>query len=347
MERVDMGKLNLHGESDYEEQDLQYGDLDWKEPIYVELPPDENTAPGNNIMICTILLVVINIIVFLQCKGIDNYTATGGANYRDIIQGREYGRLLSYMFLHLDFKHLYSNMIALFLFGKVVEEYFGSFKTFLLYFISGIGSGICSIIMHHMLAPNQYLNCVGASGAIYAFLVSYFLIIGKRAGSSVVKETVIIVIYMIADIAFTQSKAVDIFGHLGGAFIGLLMTLIIFCFQIERKKEHIGMKAAGILLTVFFSLIAVQEAHLGEVPAWSAERIQFIQGMHIDHLPDISFGEALEEFCSETTWTAFSSKQQKEIVEFNGQSQTTDGIIDFFGNVFLDYGKNHGIIVEW
>lgn len=379
-ERVNMQNLNLNDEFDQVEQDLQYSDTDWQEPIYVELPQEESEAPeNNNMMICTILLIIINVLVFLQCQGIDNYTATGGANYRDIMEGREYGRLLSSMFLHIDFTHLYSNMIALFLFGKTVEKNFGSFKTFLIYFISGVGSGICSIFMHHMIAPDQWLNSVGASGAIYALIMSYLLIAGKRAGSSKLRSTCIIVIYLAVDIALTKSEAVDIFGHLGGAVTGLVITLILLCFQKEGKQEHIGMKAAGILLTVFFSLLAVQEAHLGEVPAWSAERIQFIQEMHLDDTPDISYGEALEEFCSDTSWKAFFSEKENEVVEFNGQcyyrgreekieiqfilnweeepyvisyfslsgeSQTTDEIYHFLDEVFSTYGKNHGITVE-
>lgn len=375
-----MKNHNLRGEPDWEEQKLQYDDFDWREPIYVEFSQDENVVPVNNIMIGTILLIIINVIVFLQCQSIDGYAAMGGVNYRDVIQGGEYRRLLSYMFLHIDLEHLCFNMIALFLFGKTVEEEFGSFITFMIYFISGIGSGICSVFMHHILMPDQWSNSIGASGAIYAFVISHLLILGKRVGSSRVESIFIIVIYLVVEIAQTKSVAVDIFAHLGGAFISLIMTLIIFGIQKERKQEPIGLKAAGILLTVFFSLLAVEGARLGEVPAWNAERIQFIQEMHLDHLPEISYGEALEDFCSETAWKAFPSKKHREIVEFNGQcfyqnevtkvkiqfalnmddsscsisylslngeSMATDGIVDFFGKAFTDYGKNHGIMVEW
>ncbi|MDE6851272.1 MAG: rhomboid family intramembrane serine protease [Lachnospiraceae bacterium] len=376
-----MQNLNSNDEPDCGQQDLQYSNIDWQEPIYVELPQDEDTVPGNkNMMICTILLIIINVIVFFQCQGIDNYTATGGASYGDIIERGEYGRLLSSMFLHIDFTHLYSNMIALFLFGKILEEDLGSFKTVFIYFISGIGSGLCSIVMHHMLVPDQLSNSVGASGAIYGIIVSYLLVAGKRAGSSKLRSTLIIVIYMVIDIALTKSKAVDIFGHLGGALTGLIITLILFCFQKQQKQEQIGAKSAGILLTVFFSLLAVQWAHLGEVPAWSAERIQFIQEAQLNCTPNISYGEALEEFCSDTSWKAFLSKKKNEVVEFHGQcyyrgkeekieiqfilnredepyiinyfslseeSQTADEIVHFFDEVFFVYGRNHGVTVKW
>ena len=140
------------------------------------------------------------------------------------------------------------------------------------------------------------------------------------------------------------------------------------------------MKVLGIGLTVFFSLVAVQEAHLGEVPSWNAERIQFIQEAHFDNIPEISFGEALEEFCSETEWKAFVSDKEREIVEFNGrckyqgrqeeiclqfvldmdeasylvdylsltgESQTKREKLDFLKEVFVTYGKEHEIMVNW
>ena len=34
---------------------------------------------------------------------------------------------------------------------------------------------------------------------------------------------------------------------------------------------------------------------------------------------DISYGEALEEFCSDTFWKAFFSENENEVVEFNGE----------------------------
>lgn len=358
---------------------LQDGDFDMEEPIYVELPQDGDAVAPKNKIICTILLIIINVIVYWRCLGIDRYSATGGANYRDIIEGGEYGRLLSYMFLHSDLSHLYFNMIALFLFGKSVEEELGSFRMFLIYFTAGIGSGLCSVLLHHTISPDEWTNSIGASGAIYALVVSALLLAGKRISGSWIRSILIVAVYIVADISMTKTEGVDIFAHLGGAVIGFLITLLIVCFRRENKPEYFVMKVLGIALTVFFSLIAVQEANLGKVSAWSAERIQFIQEAHLNSIPDISFGEALEEFCSETAWKAFSTRKKKEIVEFNGrgryqggqreisvqftvnmddasyqitylsldeESQTNEEIVDFLREVFSVYGEKHGIAIN-
>lgn len=344
--------------------------------------PYEETVPDNKI-ICTILLIAINVLVYWKCTGINHYSWTGGANYRDIIEGGEYGRLLSHMFLHVDFTHLYCNMIALFLFGKAVEEELGSFKMFLIYFISGIGAGLVSVYLHHMTSPESWINSIGASGAVYALLVAYCIVDIKYSIGSRIKAVLLSGIYIlviVADIVLNRTAGVDFFAHLAGAVIGAVVVLLIFGFQKERRPENFAMKILGIGLTVFFSLVAVQEAHLGEVPAWSVERIEFIQEAHLDSLPDISYGQALNEFCTETEWSAFLSNDQREIVEFNGsceyqgrqekirmqfvldmdedyykieylsladQSQTKEEIVDFLGTIFVSYGKNHGITVNW
>lgn len=348
----------------------------------IEFLPYEEIVPDNKI-ICTILLIAINVIVYWKCTDIPYYSKTGGANYRDIIEGGEYGRLLSHMFLHVDFTHLYYNMIALFLFGKAVEEELGSFKMFLIYFTAGIGSGLFSVYLHHMAEPDGWVNSIGASGAVYALVVAGCFVNIKYVIDSRVKAVLLAgayILVLVADIVLNKTAGVDFFAHLAGAVIGAVAVILIFCFQKERRSEAFIMKVLGIGLTLLFSLVAVQEAHLGEVPVWNAERIQFIQEAHLDSLSEISYGEALEEFCTETKWNAFFSKQNNEIVEFSGrceyqgrqeeiemqftvdmeeesyqiiylslgeESQTKDETLDFLREIFTSYGENHGITVNW
>lgn len=383
-----MGNYDFNDNHQWEGQELQNGDFDREEPIYVEEPiyrklsSEEETGPHNQI-ICTILLIVVNVIIFWNCTGIENYAATGGANYRDVVEGGEYGRLLSSIFLHADFTHLYWNMIALFLFGRVVEEELGSFKMFLIYFIAGIGSGLFSVYLHHMVDPVGCTNSIGASGAVYALMVSSVFVSIRSMSGSRIRAVLALGFYILiiaGDIAVNWTEGVDFFAHLGGAVIGAVIALLIFCFQRERRAESFVMKVLGIGLTLCFSLLAAKEANLGGVPSWNADRIQFIQEAHLDDMPYISLGEALDGFCDETEWNAFQSDRQREIVEFEGsceyqgkqknvliqfiidmeedsyqlsyfslneEPQTQEEMTDFFQEVFLTYGREHGITINW
>ena len=70
--------------------------------------------------------------------------------------------LVTSMFLHGGFLHLFFNMFALGLFGMILESIIGSKKFLAIYFASGIVAGIGSALF--------YPASLGASGAIYGIL---------------------------------------------------------------------------------------------------------------------------------------------------------------------------------
>jgi membrane associated rhomboid family serine protease len=70
--------------------------------------------------------------------------------------------ILTNMFVHVDFWHIFGNMITLFFFGQVVYRLVGVKWFLLLYFVSGIiGNGVYIWLG----VPNSV--AIGASGAIY------------------------------------------------------------------------------------------------------------------------------------------------------------------------------------
>ena len=70
-------------------------------------------------------------------------------------------RLVSSMFLHAGFMHIFFNMYSLYIVGPKVEDFFGKWKYTLIYLLSGISGGLLSIAM------NDNVVTVGASGAIF------------------------------------------------------------------------------------------------------------------------------------------------------------------------------------
>jgi membrane associated rhomboid family serine protease len=78
-------------------------------------------------------------------------------------------QLVTYMFLHGGISHLIFNLLALWMFGGELENYWGSRK-FLGYFLfCGIGAGICTVVF----TPYQFIPVIGASGAIYGILLAF------------------------------------------------------------------------------------------------------------------------------------------------------------------------------
>jgi membrane associated rhomboid family serine protease len=70
--------------------------------------------------------------------------------------------ILTHMFMHGDFSHLYFNMFALSVFGSIFEKHVGSRTFLIVFFLGGFASSIADIIF--------YPATLGASGAIFAVL---------------------------------------------------------------------------------------------------------------------------------------------------------------------------------
>lgn len=51
-------------------------------------------------------------------------------------------QFLTYMFMHADGWHLFSNMLGLFIFGPLLEEFMGPKKLLILWMVCGVGSGL-------------------------------------------------------------------------------------------------------------------------------------------------------------------------------------------------------------
>jgi membrane associated rhomboid family serine protease len=99
-------------------------------------------------------------------------------NAYQVVQRKEFYRLLSHGFIHAGWTHLAVNLFVLYIFGRNVEAYLGSMQRegiisnpnlwYLGFYLSGIiFSSTISLVKHR---ENYYYNAVGASGAVSAML---------------------------------------------------------------------------------------------------------------------------------------------------------------------------------
>ncbi|MGA2478152.1 MAG: rhomboid family intramembrane serine protease [Spirochaetia bacterium] len=121
----------------------------------------------------TIILIVANVLVFLfglvdrQGRLVPLYLIP---SY--VLQGGAWWEVLTYMFIHAGWGHIFFNMLALFLFGIQLEQRMGSNEFLLYYFVCGIGAGIATVFINFALGMGM-IPVVGASGAIYALLLAF------------------------------------------------------------------------------------------------------------------------------------------------------------------------------
>ena len=114
----------------------------------------------NNTPPVTKNLIIINLLCFLATwvLGREAY----GINLNDILGMHFCGaekfnlyQIFTYMFMHADFGHLFFNMFALYMFGRVLEVVWGSKRFLLFYIVAGVGAALAGA-----------LNTVNAKGSI-------------------------------------------------------------------------------------------------------------------------------------------------------------------------------------
>ena len=83
--------------------------------------------------------------------------------------------ILTSMFLHGSWLHVFGNMWFLWIFGDNIEDYLGHFKYLVFYLVSGVAAAVAQIA----LTPGSRVPTVGASGAIAGVLGAYFILYPK------------------------------------------------------------------------------------------------------------------------------------------------------------------------
>jgi membrane associated rhomboid family serine protease len=83
-------------------------------------------------------------------------------------------RFITFQFLHTGGQHLLFNMLGLFFFGPMIENYLGSRRYLIFYLLCGIGGAFSYLILWglHILIDNPWTQLIGASAGIYGVLIA-------------------------------------------------------------------------------------------------------------------------------------------------------------------------------
>jgi len=112
-------------------------------------------------------IIFLNVAVFLAGKFVPGFESIEEALVlRPAWILNQPWTLVSYMFLHAGFGHLFFNMLSLYIFGPRLEAHLGGTRFLGLYMISGISGGLLSCLFSP--AP-----VVGASGAILGVMYGF------------------------------------------------------------------------------------------------------------------------------------------------------------------------------
>jgi membrane associated rhomboid family serine protease len=171
-----------------------------------------------------------------------------GSNFGPYTTDGDWWRLLTALFVHFGFFHLFFNMVALAWFGPLVERLYGSINFLLLYLLAGISGSLASVAWH----PD--VNSAGASGAIVGILGA-LLAAQLRAGDSFpsdilrsIRHATLVFLGWVLYVSFTR-KGVDYAAHLGGFASGFVLGLAA-ARPIVTEKFAVRSQLRGLLFVI-------------------------------------------------------------------------------------------------
>lgn len=182
------------------------------------------------------LIIACNIAVFIAWNSdspvmerflVDNFLVS----WNGLLEGR-YWVLITSVFSHSMFLHIFFNMYVLWGFGPVVEHVLGVKRFFVFYFVAGIFSSLCHAAVSNFIMHEPDQMALGASGAIAGVILLFSLLFPRQ------KILLMGIVPLPAVVGALAFIALDIWGlvaqaeggglpighgaHLGGAFIGIL-----------------------------------------------------------------------------------------------------------------------------
>lgn len=186
-----------------------------------------------------------------------------GSGYNPLtIEGGEWWRLVTPIFLHGGLLHFAFNTYALMQLGPFVEEEFGTERFAFVY----LASGVCGNVASQLLWPGLR-HTVGASGAIcglIGLLLAYGLRRGGVAGSRIRDSIGRYALYILL---FSFMPGVDLICHLGGFVGGFGLGWLVPWGPFRTRAAERGWEAialaSAILALGSFALVATHPVPIG------------------------------------------------------------------------------------
>jgi membrane associated rhomboid family serine protease len=156
--------------------------------------PLRDTQPSYSKPIVTVLLIVVNLLVFLFELSLDPYTRNAFIfTYGMVPDHFTVSTVFTSMFLHAGWFHVLGNMWFLWIFGDNIEDILGHGKFLLFYLLCGVAAAMAQFFFD----PFSRVPMVGASGAIAGVMGAYMV---KFPRSRIVTFVFVFVFFTTVDI---------------------------------------------------------------------------------------------------------------------------------------------------
>lgn len=189
-------------------------------------------------------LVAINILMFIATLVNENFMVANFAMFYPASPFFKPWQILTHMFMHGGFWHIFFNMYSLLMFGSILERSFGTKKYLIFYFVTGLGAaalhtgvewlqarvfianGIAQAYQQLLVTPT-----LGASGAIYGVLIGFAMLYPQARLTLIFPPIPMTAKWLVIIFAAIElfsgingiQDGVAHFAHLGGMLFGWLL----------------------------------------------------------------------------------------------------------------------------
>lgn len=203
-------------------------------------------------------IIIINVLVFVLSwlvMGKQEVVFCGMADYleRAYLYGALFlptsewfhpWQLVTHMFLHGNFAHLFFNMFGVWTFGMALEQVWGAKRFLIFYFVSGLGGALTYIAVayYRLEGVEEIQRCVmehvpvlGASGAVYGILLAFGMLFPNTELMLLffpipIKAKYFVIGYglieLFGGLQNNPGDNVAHFAHLGGMLFGFILIKI-------------------------------------------------------------------------------------------------------------------------
>jgi len=189
-------------------------------------------------------LVAINILMFIATLVNENFMVANFAMFYPASPFFKPWQILTHMFMHGGFWHIFFNMYSLLMFGSILERSLGPKKYLIFYFVTGLGAvalhtgvewlqarvfianGIAKAYQQLLVTPT-----LGASGAIYGVLIGFAMLYPQARLTLIFPPIPMTAKWLVIIFAAIElfsgingiQESVAHFAHLGGMLFGWLL----------------------------------------------------------------------------------------------------------------------------
>lgn len=190
----------------------------------------------------TIKIIIVNVLVFILVR----ITASFYPAILDflslkpslIIHGKALWTLLTSVFMHAGFMHLFFNMLSLWFIGAFVERIIGRKRFFWFYIIAGIIAGLFFALLAGLFGygigekifGSPDVSGVGASGAIFGLLGLLAVLTPKNKVYLIVGPLIAIILQSLSDFLIQDAALLGVISFILSIYI-IISMFSIFSFN--------------------------------------------------------------------------------------------------------------------